>query len=103
MASTVEPQPPAIQLIADIQCPGQEGQNEEGITLTDITPFPLDGSMEEDEVSRASVVENRRFLSTGEASPAFRARLERFTESGPIPRHRLHKEFQTCNKCSTCM
>ena len=103
VASAVEPQPPAIQLIEDVQCQEQEGQTGEDNTLTDLTPFHLDGTMEEDEVSRASVAENKRFLSTGHVGPVLRQKLERFTEPCPVPRHRLHKECQACNKCAICM
>ena len=69
----------------------------------DLTSFPVDSSMGEDELSRNVCAENRRWLSTGDVTPALRARLERFTEPGPVPRHVLKRECASCGSCQICM
>ena len=70
----------------------EDAEHGEEKTIGDLTPFQPDESMGEADVAIAQVAENRRFLVTGELSPAPHSHLEIFTEPSPHPRDKLHSD-----------
>ena len=58
-----------------------------------------DAAMGEDK----TMDENRRWLYEGVVTPALRARLQYFTEPGPVARHVLNRKCASCGSCKLCM
>ena len=66
---------------------------------------PFHGSdpvMSESEVSKTIVAENRKSIFHGKVTPALQAQMERGAAPKLVPRHRLNKDCQTCDKCPVC-
>ena len=82
-----------------------EVKTDAGAEPWELTLMEGDGDdMSEAERSKHIVAENRKFLKHGEylLSPGLRARLEKHTQPTLQPRHRLHPDCKTCNKCMLC-
>ena len=80
----VEPQPPAAEGL-----PNTSDQDNSGVEPVDHGLWTEDETMDE----------NNKWLTKGTVGPGLRARLEHFTEPGPVARHVLNRECASFGSC----